>query len=294
MANRIRTIKPEILEDEKTAFLSHLEYRLFTGAWIVADDYGNLRGDPDYIRCQIVWASKETRDTVAEALAELERAELVRRYTVRGQTYYHILNFHKHQRIDKPGKPKCPGPDQDDGSGSAADNRSRNDSSNDSRMPREQVALGLGLGLGLGSGIREREVEGEREPARSPPAPRGRRAPSGDHQRVIDSFETRYTERNGRGASWGATQGNMVKQLLAKHPADEVIRRIGILFDSPPLFLANCSPDLGTLVQHFDKLVAPANLANGTRAGPHPNAPRNPVLSNLLDDIARREAAGET
>lgn len=270
MANRIRTIKPEILEDEKTAFLSHLEYRLFTGAWIVADDYGNLRGDPDYVRCQIVWASKETRDTVSDALAKLERAELVRRYTVRGQTYYHILNFHKHQRIDKPGKPKCPGPDQDDGSGSTADNRSRNDSSNDSRIPREQVALGLGSGSGILEG------EGERDPARSPPAPRGRKPPSGDHQRVIAAFEARYTERNGRGASWGATQGNMIKQLLAKHPADEIIRRIGILFDSPPLFLANCSPDLGTLVQHFDKLVAPASFANGTRAGPATREPEQP------------------
>lgn len=130
----------------------------------------------------------------------------------------------------------------------------------------------------------------EEEPARSPPAPRGRKPPTGDHQRVIAAFETRYTERNGKGASWGATQGNMVKQLLAKQPADEIIRRIGILFDSPPLFLASCSPDLGTLVQHFDKLVAPA-----ARAGPHLSAPnRNPVLSNLLDDIARREAAGET
>lgn len=36
-------------------------------------------------------------------------------------------------------------------------------------------------------------------------------------------------------------------------------------------------------------------FANGTRAGPRPNAPnRNPVLANMLDDIARREAAGET
>lgn len=41
MAGRIRSIKPEILDDEKCASLSHLE---------IADDYGNLRGDPDYVR----------------------------------------------------------------------------------------------------------------------------------------------------------------------------------------------------------------------------------------------------
>lgn len=130
--------------------------------------------------------------------------------------------------------------------------------------------------------------------ARSAPPPRPRREPTGDHARTIAAFDQRFRERFSQPPTWGAKQAGQVKALLAKHSADEVIRRIGILFDSPPAFLLNSPPDIATLVQHFDKLVAPANLANGTRAGPHPNAPRNPVLSNLLDDIARREAAGET
>jgi hypothetical protein len=30
------------------------------------------------------------------------------RYEVDGQTYYHVRNWHKHQKVDKPGKPKVP------------------------------------------------------------------------------------------------------------------------------------------------------------------------------------------
>lgn len=102
----------------------------------------------------------------------------------------------------------------------------------------------------------------------SPPAPRPVREPTSDHHRVIAEFDRRYRDRFGQSATWGAKQAGQVKQLLVKHQSDEVIRRIVILFDSPPAFLLNSPPDFATLVQHFDKLVAPATMANGTRAGP--------------------------
>jgi hypothetical protein len=114
VARRIRSIKPEILDDTKTAFLSHLEYRLFVGSWIVADDHGNLRGEPEYLRGQIVWASSESRETVARALESLVRVGLLTPYTVRGQSYFHVTTWDKHQRIDKPSKAAMPGPGQAD------------------------------------------------------------------------------------------------------------------------------------------------------------------------------------
>lgn len=89
----------------------------------------------------------------------------------------------------------------------------------------------------------------------APPVPRPRKEPTSDHQRVIAAFDTRYRDRFGHPPTWGPKQAAQVKQLIAKHPADEVIRRIAILFDSPPAFLAASAPDVGTLVQHFDKLV---------------------------------------
>lgn len=55
-------------------------------------------------------------------------------------------------------------------------------------------------------------------------------------------------------------------RLLKTHSAEEIIRRIGILFDSPPPFLAGSPPDIATLEQHFDKLVAPASAPISTRS----------------------------
>lgn len=114
MARRARTIKPEILEDSKTATLSHLEYRIFVGTWLVADDHGNLRGEPELLRGQLVWATAETGASVARAINTLVERGLLVSYTVRGQSYLHIAGWAKHQRIDRPSRPTTPGPDQAD------------------------------------------------------------------------------------------------------------------------------------------------------------------------------------
>lgn len=108
MTGRIRSIKPEILEDEKTAGLTHLEWRLFVSLWLIADDHGNLRGEPNYVLGQCLWSSRESRETVERALETLAELALVTPYTVRGQSYLAITNWDKHQRIDHKGKPRMP------------------------------------------------------------------------------------------------------------------------------------------------------------------------------------------
>lgn len=114
MAGRIRSIKPEILDDEKTAALGHLEWRLFVSVWLIADDFGNFRGDPMYVMGQVLWSAGETRARVAAALESIAEVDLLTRYSVRGQTYYHVNGWDKHQRVDKPGKPRMPGPHEAD------------------------------------------------------------------------------------------------------------------------------------------------------------------------------------
>lgn len=109
---RIRTIKPEILEDDKTAGLSDAASRLFHGVIVLADDHGRLRGSPEWLRARVFWARPEHSASDVEAmLAELDAAGLVICYTVAGQDYLAIKNWAKHQRISNAGKPRCPGPD---------------------------------------------------------------------------------------------------------------------------------------------------------------------------------------
>ncbi len=108
MSGRIRTIKPELLEDAKTAGLSHIEFRLFVSAILMADDYGNLRATPHLICGTAFWATNDTPTDVEAAMTTLEEEGLLRTYEMRGQLYAHVCGWNKHQRVDKPGKPRVP------------------------------------------------------------------------------------------------------------------------------------------------------------------------------------------
>lgn len=111
MAGRIRSIKPEILDDEKTAHLSHVAWRLFVSTWILADDHGALRGETLYLSGQAFWGTPVRHDELSDAVEELAALELISIYEVRGQRYIQIVGWDKHQKVDKPGKPRVPRPD---------------------------------------------------------------------------------------------------------------------------------------------------------------------------------------
>ncbi len=108
MSGRIRSIKPELLDDAVTAGLSHVAFRLFVAAIVLADDYGNLRLEPGWVRGQVFWAQDVPLADVAAALDEL--GPLILGYEVNGQRYGSIRNWSKHQKVSHPGKPRVPGP----------------------------------------------------------------------------------------------------------------------------------------------------------------------------------------
>lgn len=110
MAGRIRSIKPEILEDERSAALSSDAWRLWVSMWLLADDHGRLRGALTWLEGQVFWAAKP-RESLAKLLESLETARLIVRYEHTGQRYIEIRNWAKHQRVDHPGKPRIPAPE---------------------------------------------------------------------------------------------------------------------------------------------------------------------------------------
>lgn len=116
MSGRIRSIKPELLEDAKTARLTDRQWRLFLSLFLLADDHGNLHGDVQRIDGAVFWGSSDTRETAEKALEHLASISLITRYSVRGQPYIAVNGWAKHQRVDKPSKPRVPGPSLDDGS----------------------------------------------------------------------------------------------------------------------------------------------------------------------------------
>ncbi len=108
---RIRSIKPEILEDEKTAPLSDAGFRLFASMIFLADDHGNVRADARWLQAQIWWAHRSP-PRAAAILREVSEAQLIQVYEVRGGIYAHLLGWEKHQRIDNAGKGRVPMPNE--------------------------------------------------------------------------------------------------------------------------------------------------------------------------------------
>ncbi len=108
MSGRIRSLKPEVLEDSVTAGLSDTAFRMFIAAIVLSDDYGHFRAEVGWLRGQVYWARDVDPKAFARALDEL--SPLVQFYVVNGQRYGAVRNWSKHQRVDKPGKPRIPGP----------------------------------------------------------------------------------------------------------------------------------------------------------------------------------------
>lgn len=115
---RIRTLKPETLDDEKVADLTDPAWRLWVSSILLADDYGNLRANRRVLAGRVFPYPKKGRPTVQTLIEELEKAGLLLPYEVRNQSYLNHPNWRKHQRIDNPGKPRVPGPSEASGKSS--------------------------------------------------------------------------------------------------------------------------------------------------------------------------------
>ena len=112
---RIRSIKPEWLEDQLLSGCSDTARVLSVALILLSDDYGRGRASIGFIIGH-VWSVQmlaNPRETVARAtgaLRELVAMRFVWLYEIDGQQYFAIRNWTKHQRVDKPGKPHVPEP----------------------------------------------------------------------------------------------------------------------------------------------------------------------------------------
>ena len=125
---RIRTVKPEWLEDEKIASASDEARVLSVALILMSDDYGNGRASMATI-ATTTWRFAMERDDGAHAPEVLKRASrafqellsigFVEAYQVNGQRYFSVRNWEKHQKVMHPGKPHVPGPECAENKGKA-------------------------------------------------------------------------------------------------------------------------------------------------------------------------------
>lgn len=113
---RIRSIKPEFYRSEDIAKLSRVDRLLFIGLWSYVDDNGVGVDDYRLIKADLFPLEDEvehdTYNYIREGLATLHRHLLLARYEVNSRSYLYILSWDFHQRIDRPGKPRFPRPDE--------------------------------------------------------------------------------------------------------------------------------------------------------------------------------------
>lgn len=111
---RIRTVKPEWLDDEKLLALGSDARVMSIALILMADDYGDGRANEMTLAGRVFPTEKDATKKTRESLARLVGAGFVHLYTVRGQRYYNVRKWAKHQKVDHPSKPIFPQPHEAD------------------------------------------------------------------------------------------------------------------------------------------------------------------------------------
>lgn len=208
MSGRIRTVKPEWLEDEHMAAASDEARLLSVGLILLADDHGNGRAHEMFVGSR-VWPYGDPHETLAKvsrAIRELSEMGFIKLYNVNNQAYFHIHNWKRHQRVDKPGRPRVPGPGE---------------------ATSEPPPPGSGAGSG---GSREDVASVSRltsTPTPTPTAIRGR-ARGVDPERLNESYVSGLRERFGDGPAYprASLWDPMWERLAKTLPDDQTASRL--------------------------------------------------------------------
>jgi hypothetical protein len=112
---RIRSIKPEFYRSADISKLSWEDRLLFIGLWSYVDDNGVGIDKASHI-CADLFADdleRDPRETIARVtggLQRLENAHRIIRFEADGKQLIYVVNWAKHQRIDRPNKPRYVSP----------------------------------------------------------------------------------------------------------------------------------------------------------------------------------------
>lgn len=118
---RIRSIKPDFFKSEDVSALPLRARLTWIGLWTQCDDHGRYKDSARVIKGD-VWSLDDVSLHDIEAdLRALAAADRIIRYEVDGKRYLVVVNWHMHQAINRPSRPKYPAPpepmasaDQDD------------------------------------------------------------------------------------------------------------------------------------------------------------------------------------
>ncbi len=99
---RNRLIKVEFWSDEKIGKLSTKARLLFIATWNFADDSGVCRANPTYLKSQIFPYDNNKDKDIHDMLTECSQQGLIKIFEHNDEQYLMIVNFAKHQTINRP------------------------------------------------------------------------------------------------------------------------------------------------------------------------------------------------
>lgn len=107
---RIRSIKPNFFKSEDVSALPLRARLTWIGLWTQCDDHGRYKDSVRLIKGDLWPLDDVSLRDIEEDLSILEEQRRLVRYEVDGKRYLAVVNWHAHQAINRPGKPKHPAP----------------------------------------------------------------------------------------------------------------------------------------------------------------------------------------
>ncbi len=99
---RIRTIKPEFFTSEQIVECSASARLLFVGLWCFSDDGGVHPASVKRIKMEVFPGDDISAEQVQGLIDELIRAKLIAEFEAGGESYWCVLGWKNHQKIDRP------------------------------------------------------------------------------------------------------------------------------------------------------------------------------------------------
>lgn len=109
MANRIRSVYPDILESEDFASWSPWAQIAFVKVWTKMDDQGRIKDNPRWLSSILFPFNEEVGTAqMARIVDEWVGTRSVCRYEVADEKWLHCVNWHRFQKPQRPTKSKIP------------------------------------------------------------------------------------------------------------------------------------------------------------------------------------------